>query len=204
MVNSILAFDNEDSDLGVFFTECSEDLVSHFNHVNANLSTLDSSKLNSIIVEATLEDLNTFIFLVYSHGSEIELLANGIVPFVNAENANNFSNSFFYTCSCHAGKSLANTLIDKGCLSFIGYNNTFGVWDFNRPPFIECANFGIKLFLKGIASADIVLRMKEKYSEHIDNYNNDIFGSVILLSNRRALMHVGDNITIDDLDYQKL
>lgn len=199
MVNTILAFDNEDSDLGEFFTECSVDLVSHFNHVNANISTLNSSRLNSIVIEATLEDLNTFIFLSYSHGSENELLANGEVPFVSAENANSFSNSFFYTCSCHAGKTLAITLIDEGCLSFIGYNNKFGVWDFNRPPFIECANFGIKLFLEGIASEDILIRMQEKYTEHIDNYNNDIFGSAILLSNRRALRHLGNNITIQDL-----
>ena len=199
MINTFLAFDNEDVDLGKFFTECSEDLISHFEINEIHYFLLNSPKLNSIIIEATLEKIKTFIFLVYCHGSDTELLARGVNPFINSDNAFNFSNSFFYTCSCHTGKGLAKTLIENGCLSYIGYNNKFSIWDYNRPPFIDCANFGIKLFLQGSSSEEILKRMLDKYNEHIDNYNHDVFGAAILLSNRRALRHLGSNIVIGDL-----
>src|SRR5690606_5216767 len=106
MVSTVLAVDNNDADLGDFFRECSEDLVTHFNHIKKGIKILDSTKLNDIIIKVTLEKLNKFIFLVYSHGSENELLAKGAIPFITSENASDFCNSFFYTCSCHTAKVL--------------------------------------------------------------------------------------------------
>ena len=199
MIDIYLAVDDEDITLGVFFTECSEDLIGYFNSIERKVIALNTRRLNKIAIEASLKDLNSFMFLAYSHEFDSELLVGGNLPYINIENSNLFSDSFFYSCSCNSSKILENSLIDSGCLSFIGYNNKFTIWDYNRLPFVECANYGIKLFYEGFNSLTIVLKMKEKYNYHIDNYKNDMFGAAILVSNSIALRHLGKNISIRDL-----
>ncbi len=200
MIDTIIAVDENDNVLGDFFYSCYLDLNDCFvaNGINANL--IKSNSLNDLSISLRIENKTRFIFIAYTHGGQSELTANGSYQYIsNTINIDKFKNSFFYTCSCYTGKELGRHLIDNGCLGFVGYNNKFTVWDFYRSPFVECANYGLKLFVEGFRTDDLYTKMKDKYTEHIDNYNNDMFGAAMLVANRNALVKIGQNICIQDL-----
>jgi hypothetical protein len=200
MIDTIIAVDENDNILGDFFYSCYEDLNDCFIANSIVVNLLKSNRLNDLSISLTMENMLNFIFVAYSHGGKSELTANGTSQYIsNTINIDKFKNSFFYTCSCYTGKELGVNLIDNGCLGFIGYNNKFTVWDFYRSPFVECANYGLKLFVEGLKIDDLYRKMKDKYTEHIDNYNNDIFGAAMLVANRNALVKIGQNICIQDL-----
>jgi hypothetical protein len=192
-------FDNEDDSLGLFFNLCYEDLVNYLENSTLNISYYDSQRLNEISISLIVDPLEKFITLAYSHGSETELLRRNS-PYISTEvNVDKFANSFFYTCSCHTGKLLGEELINNGTLNYIGYWDKFEVWGFNMDPYIDCANYGIKLFFENHCTNDIIIMMREMYNKHIDNYKNDMFGAAMLVSNRNSLVSHGNNITIRDL-----
>lgn len=195
MTNIIVAIDKEDEELGGFFEDCDLDLNNFFSEKNLSVNSLQNNQLNHIYIGVVTEPLDTFTFLAYSHGSDNELLSKGI-PYIDEHNVESFKNSLFYTCSCHTGKLLGSQLIENGCLSYIGYKDKFIVWDFNRSPFIECANYAIKEIYSGVTSEQAINNAKEKYNEHIDNYNNDLIGAAMLRSNRDALIHLGKCIQV--------
>jgi len=192
MINTILAIDDQDEILGGFYSECLQDLE-NFENDKITLTSIRSNALNEANIVLRVPANGKFLFLAYSHGSENELLASGIIPYISDTiNTTLFRQSFFYTCSCSTGKRLGQSLIDNECSSYIGYKEKFQVWDYNRKPFVECANHGYKLFIQGESVDVIITKMKEKYNEHISNYNNDFFGAAILLANKNALVALGD------------
>lgn len=194
MTEVIIAVDELDDCLGDFFNECLQDLEIIEKEAGCNTKYIKSDQLNDASVSFLVPKDKAFIFLAYSHGSETELLKRATTPYISEIlNIDKFKSSFFYTCSCKTGKSLAQTLINNHCHCYIGYNEEFTVWDFNRKPFVECANLGFKLFLQGIESGEIINLMKAKYDEAIDNYENDLMGSAYLLSNKNALTLKGDS-----------
>ncbi|MFT3846219.1 MAG: hypothetical protein QM725_14275 [Lacibacter sp.] len=199
MISTILAIDDGDEILGEFFADCLADLK-NFENERLDITYITSSRLNEASVSMLIPKDKKFVFLAYSHGSDNELLSSGTNPYVSEKvNITLFKNSFFYTCSCYTGKKLGEILIENECLSYIGYKEKFEVWNYNRRPFVECANFGFKLFVQG-ESVDLVLqKMKEKYDEQIDDYNNDYFGAAHLLANKNALVALGDiNLSASD------
>lgn len=192
MISTILAIDDRDNVLGNFYTECLADLEG-FENDKCSIKPIKSNALNDLAISISVPENGKFIFLAYSHGSDSELLAGGVTPYISGTlNITLFKKSFFYTCSCSTGKRLGQLLIDNECFSYIGYKEKFEIWDYNRSPFVECANYGYKLFVQGNNVESIVEQMKAKYDEHISNYNNDFFGSAYLLANRNALLALGD------------
>ena len=192
MITAILAIDEQDDVLGDFYSDCLRDLQNIENE-HVSLSYIKSHSLNEAAISLKVPAAGKFLFLAYSHGSANQLLSKGVNPYISDTiNTHLFKQSFFYTCSCSTAIILGQSLIDNECASYIGYKDKFTVWDYNRPPFVECANFGYKLFLQGENIETIIAKMKDKYDEHIDNYNNDFFGSVHLLANRNALSSLGD------------
>ncbi|MGJ7033719.1 hypothetical protein [Niabella hirudinis] len=192
MINAILAIDEQDEVLGNFYTECLTDLE-NFENDKCSITLIKSNALNDLAVSLSIPKNGKFVFLAYSHGSDSELLAGGTTPYISETlNITLFKNSFFYTCSCSTGKRLGQLLIDNQCISYIGYKEKFTIWDYNRTPFVECANYGYKLFIQGYNIESIVEQMKAKYDEHIDNYSNDFFGAAYLLANRNTLLALGD------------
>ena len=201
MIDIIGFFDNQDETLGLFFNLCYEDLNIFLYDSSLNISYYDSPKINEVAVAIITEPLEKFILLAYSHGGENELVKNGNIPYISTKiNIDKFKNTLFYTCSCHTGKVLGEELINNGALSYIGYKDKFEVWGFNMNPYIECANYGMKLFFKNTSTDNIIPLMKSKYNEHIDNYENDIFGAAMLVANRNGLVQKGNNISIEDLN----
>lgn len=199
MVNTIIAFDDQDAILGDFFNDCKTDMDDFFESKNLIYKVLKSIHLNDLSISVSTQNLSPFIFGAYSHGEEDYLISLQGQYISTTLNHTCFKDSFFYTCSCSTGKTLGQKLIDEGCLSFIGYKTKFTVWDFNRDPFIDCANLGLKLFFLGLSTNDIIQKMKERYNHYIDNYRNDIFGAVMLMSNKKALTLLGENINISNL-----
>ncbi len=192
MISTILAIDERDHILGDFYTECLLDLE-NFENNRCLIKAIKSNSLNELAISVSIPLEGGFIFLAYSHGSDTELLAGGVTPYISESiNTSLFKNSFFYTCSCSTAKRLGHILIENECISYIGYKEKFEIWDYNRVPFVDCANYGYKLFVQGDDVKTIIEKMKEKYDEHIDNYTNDIFGSAHLLANKRALIALGD------------
>lgn len=192
MISTILAIDERDYVLGNFYTECLTDLE-NFENDKCAITYIKSNALNDLAISVTVPKGGKFVFLAYSHGSDSELLAGGVTPYISENlNITLFKNSFFYTCSCSTGKRLGQVLIDNECISYIGYREKFEIWDFNRSPFVECANYGYKLFVQGNNVESIIEQMRAKYDEHISNYNNDFFGAAHLLANRNALLALGD------------
>lgn len=192
MINAILAIDEKDDVLGGFYTECLEDLESFITD-KCTLKCIKSNSLNEAAISLTLPKEGKVVFLAYSHGSDSELLASGTTPYISETvNTTLFQGAFFYTCSCSTGKKLGHSLIENNCGSYIGYKEKFEVWDFNRTPFVECANHGYKLFIQGNDVKSIIEKMRQKYDEHILNYDNDFFGAAHLLANRNALLALGD------------
>ena len=191
MINVILAIDEEDHILGGFYSDCLRDFE-NFKTTMCTLSYIRSNALNEASVLMTVPGGQRFVFLAYSHGSENELLSGGVTPYIsNSINVTAFKGALFYTCSCSTGKKLGYSLIENECTSYIGYKEKFEIWDFNRQPFVECANYGYKLFTQGENIESIIVKMKEKYDEHIDNYTNDFFGAAHLLANKNALLALG-------------
>jgi len=192
MVNVILAIDDEDTILGEFYTECLNDLE-NFENDRCAITSLRSRRLNDLAISVSVPRDSKFVFMAYSHGSDSELLVGGMRPYISeTSDLTLFKGSFFYTCSCNTGKRLGHSLINHECISYIGYKEKFEIWDFNRAPFVECANYGYKLFVQGENVQTILEQMKGKYDEKIDNYTNDYFGAVHLLANRNALLGLGD------------
>ena len=193
MNDIILAIDEEDTELGSFFKDCGADLINFFEQKQITIDKLVASQINHVYVKVITENLNSFTFLAYSHGSDAQLVSNG-TSYIDEDNADSFENSLFYTCSCDTGKLLGSKLVQKGCLSYIGYKDKFIVWDFNRLPFVECANYAIKQIYLGKGSEEALIMAKSKYNEYIDDYNNDLMGAAMLRSNRDVLIHLGEGV----------
>lgn len=193
MMSVIVAVDDLDDCLGEFFNECIGQIEVIEKAAKCDTRYIRSNQLNDATISFMIPQNKSFAFLAYSHGSDTELLQGGKTPYISESlNIDKFKQSFFYTCSCKTGKSLGQKLIDNECFCYIGYNEEFTVWDFNRKPFIECANYGFQLFLEGKEAKEIIDLMKAKYDESIDNYENDLIGAAHLLSNKNALVLKGD------------
>lgn len=196
MNSIILAFDDEDGELGDFFSACNSDLSTFLEGIGEKSIQLPRHSLNQASIQLITQQHKFFLFGAYSHGSDNSLVVES-VPYISTEiNIDSFGDSFFYACACHTGKVLGQELINKGCGSFIGYRDKFTVWGFNIPPFVECANHGLKEFIKGKSVSEVLDSMVQKYNHHIDNYENDSFGAVMLVSNRNALIRYGKDLTI--------
>ena len=196
MSRVIIAFDNEDVRMGDFFLACGEDLIAFLQGSNIQPILLRSNNLSEASVQIMTEPHPVFLFGAYSHGGADRLVVNNLPYISTTVNITTFNNSFFYTCSCHTGRILGQQLVNNGCRSYRGYNNTFTIWSFNIGPFVECANHGFKEFIQGKTVSQVVESMKMKYTEHIDNYINDIFGAAFLVDNRNALVWHGEDIDI--------
>lgn len=192
MIKTIVAIDEQDEILGEFFNECLCDLE-NFQNDKCAMTFIKSNALNDLSISLTVPKNEKFVFLAYSHGADSELLANGRTPYISDSlNTTLFKSALFYTCSCFTGKKLGQLLIDNECISYIGYKEKFEVWDFNREPFVACANYGFRLFTEGHSVEIIIQKMKAKYDEQIDNYTNDFFGAAHLLANKNALISLGN------------
>lgn len=200
MVNIVLAFDEQDDDMGSFNQGCKDDYEDFLRESSHNVSYIGASQLNSLNIQFKVQDLPTFVFAAYSHG-HVDKLYGGAGGYISTEeNYNLFKDSFFYTVSCHTGSHLAGSLMENGCKCYFGYNNEFHFWT-GYKDFSDCANWGFVKFLEGEMSHSIYTLMLEKYNTHIDAVRDtDFVIASLLRANRDALVMLGANTSISDFD----
>lgn len=199
MINTLLVYDNNDSVLGDFFEDCSILTQAHLSPKgDFNIDTVSSRALNEVAISIKTNRLNVnpFLFISYSHGSENELLKNGSTPFVSStKNHTCFVNSFSYCFACSSGKDLGKILVDNGSRCFVGYSKAVFVQLFfnAKQHFVECATHGIKSFIDGKTIHESITEMKNKYTEKIDEfYLSDMLTASLFLHNRDALISHGN------------
>lgn len=197
MLNIILAFDEEDTDIGLFNRGCKEDFIVYlkenklFNHKDINIVFISSVDLSYSNIEKILLKYETFIFVAYSHGEIDQLVCNKEAYVKVGTNTQLFRNTFFYTVSCLTGKFLGERLIDNGCHVFLGYKEFFNLWD-GYKEFSTCANYGFFKFIEGCSVDSAYEATINKYNECIDRlYKKDFFVAAFLEDNKKGLVKFG-------------
>jgi hypothetical protein len=196
MIKTIIAFDDNDFRLGIYFEESHGDIIDVIGtHVtNISIPGLHCTEAN---INTTLTALNPnqFIFIALSHGNCDEFVSNEV--FISSSNANRFANSFIYSTACSTGKNLSKILISNGCLAFIGYEEEIEVLLEFSSTFFTCENFGIKSFIRNNESIEVSFqKMIDFYNSEIDRLVNGSMDELItasyLVKNKESLVILGD------------
>lgn len=193
MTDLIVAFDNEDSRLGVFFARCAEVLTGSLDE-SWNCITINSRSLNEMNLEIRIQQFQgNFVFASFTHGNETSLVSTGGVFMQSPLQYNLLANSFSYCFACHSGKILGRELVENGTHSFIGYSNKASIVTTYIDLFANCAIEGLLRFYRGATILQSYDFKKEKYNEEIDNlYEENFFVASILMENRDCLVFYGN------------
>ena len=211
MINFVIAFDNQNSELGQYFEDCKNDIVSILDeqsYLVKSSSQIASNRCNLAYIDISIPQINSnpFVFIAYTHGIEDCLRCNG-ASFVSIDNSHHFKNSLFYSTACFIGRKLAPKLINNGCKTFIGFNDESKVLFENpvyKKAFIDSDNFAIKMFI----TSDVTIG--QAFEAMKNHYSNKIYRAVelgedpifigILEANKEALICLGDkNLKKEDL-----
>lgn len=168
MINIVVAYDDNDTDLGDYFHESYTNLLQCLQGVNvvpvAVLRGLDCNEDN-INSAVTPLNGNRFLFVGLSHGDETgTYLLTENDNYVSPVNCINFCNSFFYTTGCNVGLNLRERLLHHGCHVFIGYSieSRAAYTDKFNSIFIDCELHALKNFLTSNRT------ISELFSEMLD------------------------------------
>ncbi len=190
MINLLIAFDDQDKDLGYYFTACANHILQATeNMTELTINRFPSDKCTQINIVNRITELNdtNFLFVAFSHGG-IDVLESYYGTYVSQSNCHIFYNSLFYTSACSCGLELGRLLHDSGCLTFIGYTDIVNIYDSHHHLFIECENYCINTFLtRDCTILDAYNEMISYYEAVIDELviNGDI-GDIIVASTLRA------------------
>jgi hypothetical protein len=198
MINTLIAYDDNDFELGTYFSDSHQDILLDITGIEeisfTSIQGLDCTENN---INITVQSLNgiRFIFVALTHGNNEQLISNEV--YVSANNSNSFSNSFFYTCACSSGSSLGNILINNGCLVYVGYYSTVYIHEDYSSVFYKCQNFALKSFLTTEESIKTSYdKMVNYYDQEIDRLvmgsMDDVLAASSLVSNRNSLILLGD------------
>jgi hypothetical protein len=202
MINIVIAFDNQNTVLGQYFEDCQTDIrmvLDEQTQLVISSTIVPSGSCNEAYLDQVIPQLNSypFVFIAYTHGIENGLRCNGST-FISKHNCIHFKNSLFYSTACLIGRELGPELINKGCRTFVGFNEESVVFDNAtfRDIFLKCDNYALKLFMisdKTIGQS--FEAMKQYYTSQIDRLmelgEDPVFiGS--LTANREALICIGD------------
>ena len=153
MINFVIAFDDENIELGSYFEDCKIDIVNFLSEQEGLVQScceVPTPNCNADYIVTEIPQLNpdSFVFIAYTHGVEDGLRCNGN-SFVSTANAHHFVNSLFYSTACLAGRKLAPDLIAKGCKAFVGYREESEVFEnsSHKQTFIKCDNYAIKMLM---------------------------------------------------------
>lgn len=212
MINTVVAYDNNDSILGNYFHSSFLYIDDLKNHSNTSITGIDSSgclELNINQIIPTFNEQN-FVFVGFSHGSDDGKCLTCEDDYISENNSSLFKNSFFYSTACHIGKDLGNILSDNGCKCFIGYTteakapNSGAYVDL----FIECEAHALKNFF--LTTKSIALLFEEmklfidiKFLEVAKG--PDVIEAMALLDNKNSMVlicknEIHKNLTSLDFD----
>lgn len=203
MTNAVVVYDDNDLELGDFFSSCADSLDGLFENANINSIKLDSNDVNASNLCSYISPVNerNFFFLGFVHGTPESMLIGGTEHFVSlTNNYYLFSNAFIYAFSCYNGTELADTLLANSALVFWGYSNkAWVIYDY-IDKFKECALAGYKYFLEGSTIEEAYHLMIMDINEQIDTlYIENFLAASMFMRNRDALIVKGNlELTIAD------
>lgn len=207
MINTIVAYDDNDSDLGDYFTDSHDSITVVIRTiaqiVNISIRGLECTEphLNNVIAPFNGDK---FIFIGISHGNEEELVSHEV--YVSVNNLMSFSNSLVYSCACSTGYKLGVDLVAAGCLAFVGYSDTVYINVDYQEVFYNCQNHCIKEFLTSNETLENSFhKMIQYYDQEIDRLllgnMDDFFAATSLINNRNCLTLLGSkDLILNDFE----
>ncbi len=208
MLNTLIVCDDNDIEVGDFFNKCriKTEKIFATSKLQIEKTVVSGNMVFEMVVPILANNINSnpFLFVCYSHGSENELLKNGITPFISMDyEVECLRNSIAFCYACKTGKNLGKALCENGTLCFIGYNEDVTIQTYfgAEDSFIESATIGIEFFLKGNSTGQTLKFIKERYTSLIDDfYLKDMLTATLFMQNRDALiLHGSSELTINDL-----
>lgn len=195
----LIAYDDNDADLGDYFNQSFQDIHAVISAVAGRqidiLNGLDSTETN---IDSRIQAYNggRFVFIGISHGDEPHLLTTNAI-FVSDNNAARFCNSFFYTTACLTGRKLATKLLSEGCVTYVGFDDTVSVMENYYPVFIECENYAIKEFSRTDKSIKVVVEemrvvFTDAYVNLLNGSAEDFLAATFLVGNRDKIVWYGN------------
>ncbi len=196
MINLIIAYDDNDSELGDYFEESFSSVKSALSDINdIDLKEIRGLECNEINILAACKSENPFIFVGLSHGNESQLITEN-EAYVKAENVFHFRNSFFYSTACRTASKLGISLIDNGCSCYVGYNkDSWASTEEFYSVFIECENYCLSEFIiSDKPIKDVFDEMLDFFDSKIDllTQQNEIFAAIDLQNNKDNLVLFGN------------
>ena len=208
MIHLLLIYDDTDSQLGLYFLKCANDLKDFLYRQKRTyiLEELHEKQLHDESLPDIIEKYQAqrFIVAAYSHGSESKLKGYADNDYIILyENTHLFKDSLFYSNACRSGKLIAQDMMKHGCLGFIGYKEAIYA-SLHFDDFYQCDNYGIKQFFEGDTLSKAYQGMKKNYTDRIDLlYNSDFVLASLLRQSRDALIMLGNpDLIIQDFDHQ--
>jgi len=175
-------FDTPTSYSWAWAGELAEEIKGRF-----NLTDL-SDGVSRAQVEEVIKSKDPYLIVFYDHGIEGAWIGNAEGEHViDLTNVQLLTNRIAYSMSCLSAKGLGVEAYKKGCKVFVGYTEefTFNVQD--EGMFKDCANYGLKLWLKGESDwAKIKQSWIEFWNKMIDSAS-DPWTKMFLRSDRDAL-----------------
>lgn len=200
MIRILLACDDEDPDMGIYFSACADHIKTESSSLQPHIREIRSRGLTIPYIDATIEALNgtKFLCIVYSHGDRKRFIARE--TFIVEGGTEKFSKSIFYTFSCHTGNDIGVDIVKRGCSLFWGYTSEATIVLGYLDIFVCCANFGLLELFKGKSAGDAYLAMKGNYTKTIDDlYETEFIVASALMQNRDGMILLGSrDITLND------
>jgi hypothetical protein len=211
MINKLLLiYDNEDKRQGEYFSALHQNMIEKLDCLShTSIHSLNTEQCLSNPIADYLPDLNvnSIIFVAYTHGNEDEILVSE-QSYVNTQNAYFFAKSLFYACSCLAAKKLGNHLISQNCSVFVGYDATIRTAiPETEPIFQECENaFLVNFLTTSNTIQESLTFMYKKYTEMIRSLSEDYdaFSAGILEANLSAfqILCPDENLGLTKMDFK--
>lgn len=206
MINFHIVCDQDDVSLGNYFESSRLDIANFIfaNCADNRIAEIPSTCCNLAYIDELLPQINTqnFIFVVYSHGGDDQLVSDGTHYIKKGVNHYLFSNSLFYAMSCLSGKELGAALVAHGSHVYIGYNEEVqALLGTYLQLSIDCDNHGLKNFISGKPIGECYDKMKEFFTEKIDELvaQGELVRALTLRFTRDALIFEGNRgLTIED------
>jgi len=201
MIKIVVAYDDNDSELGDYFEESYKNLLQAIHASNETPTTvLRGLECNEANVNNAVNPLkaNPFLFVGLSHGDETgNYLLTENNTYVSPNNAVNFTNSFFYTTGCNSGLDLGENLLQYDCKVFVGYTDNSKAplnEDYNSI-FIDCELYALKQFLSSDLTINELFNEMLSYTQTQIDWlfaKDEIVEAMDLQSNKDCMMIFGD------------
>jgi len=146
-------------------------------------------------VEEAIKSKDPHLIVFYDHGIEGAWIGNSAGEHViDITNVQLLIGRIAYTMCCRSGKGLGVEAYRKGCKVYVGYADdfTFNIQDEHL--FKDCANYGLKLWLRGESNwARIKQSWIEFWNKAIDS-TSDPWTKMFLRSDRDALRVIAKGV----------